>query len=1516
MLLATEISTSQGIAKALKGPGLTCGEKIDTATAAWEMSSIYFPHKDEFLLDWLSSMLVKPPTKKKEENPQLDVRYWNLFDSILTHFHNAKTSNRIPVIRVPLILAFSASYQNFHELKTDDVQKITHLYDTIQNCLQLLSQPTFAFAYRPQMEQLLSTFESLIWALDAQMGAQSLENKDLLASFVEMANIIVPQLDAHMLTSANQRKTFSALLGQPYRSIMRVHMDIEKYPDTIFADLKKHLDLLIQNGLFHPDTVMEYPTVLQTTLNKSTAVSTKNQSYAKKLFDESVELLKSSKSARDSQAVLYILPSLLSMFVHSYRKKRKALSMSNSLGNTSSLDIGRTVEFGFFQAIHNILSPEIGKGKASLEVLNRLFQNLLDMNVYHATNDSVAKDQHGFLSEVTAQVFKQLENPVYQGSVLEAISLLLEIDDTLIEPYMSSLWPYMLDPVAAAEKESYVLAKGILNTYAKSRQIGEYIQSLMSALNDYGEDQNEYFLRKPIFSRAFLLEFSACVHNNVPPSQALSIFQIFYEHLTSEHGAKQPAKKRKISKEMAASNERSHRLSIEFLCQFLLSIRLSPQQSLSFTSSLQQTSETFIMDRLTANNPQLATPALQLHQALLTAFSDLYFDLLDATTKDKLATNIQQVIAATSEHSTNLAMTTMVLATNAGLQFSYYSLLRDFKPSSITIENLVNSTLSLLLPKLSKNGIWNGRLIDLTTDNIGTACWKVLAEDWLPTISTLARPEHMSLITSMISADDHTEQQISGHWSIHGINVNILRSAEFYELVRLRETTFQALYSGFVENIELLARKTPGWKPMSELAAALKESSFKIQESSDVLNAISTQLQKIHLFPMEFFNKYHRQHLVLTMLLIEKLSCNGSTALYKSQLALLCRSFAYKLIHYRGEIGFLNGNPVFLKWWITMSAFYYVKQETDSDAFRLYQDIVATTVSLEKLLLSKLIEDASAGNQSSRSNIQSCEDALRSIFLQEAQKAGKHGHVELEFIIALLSVFNRQLSTNVKRSSNRDQNLALWKSTNLQSDLDKFVVNQCKELKLELFKALDGGSEVISHRLSHQLSTFSSILSLSHQLLRQHYILAKSDDQQHSKILGPILGLISPCLKVLQSYVSSKDAKDDMIFINLLKVCAEMAMTICSALPEMQDDGATKRIIAFSWFVYELAHRHNNRECQKLVDDAFINLVATLSLQQFNDILSCIIQRSTMENSSEVLTAEYASKAESALRFMRLLMESCTTEQRKAIRDSISSIIMMISNIIDKAISPNVVKLSLKLMAHIVNDQVLGLRGYDISLILAAISQLRSPAVPTKLTMGTKQDANDIFDSIYRVLSGILKTRKQQLSHVITPFISIVESLMHCFKSLHPSVAISSQKKKNNSKKRNVQDQTFPLLTDHAPLSEMNAHNYSRLLEGLGDQSASNTANTIAGKSHNLAKAFSKHSPYVLAEYLSIQSNPISTISLPTLRSALRPGLFALLDICGEHERDMLMTSIDTSQKMLFKTMHTEWTKTHRYTGR
>lgn len=96
------------------------------------------------------------------------------------------------------------------------------------------------------------------------------------------------------------------------------------------------------------------------------------------------------------------------MFVQSYRKKRNALTISNVLKNVSSMDVNRTVEFGFFQAMHNILIDATACPNASLEALNNLLQNMLDMNIYHATNDTVAKEQHEVLSGVTEMLFRGL----------------------------------------------------------------------------------------------------------------------------------------------------------------------------------------------------------------------------------------------------------------------------------------------------------------------------------------------------------------------------------------------------------------------------------------------------------------------------------------------------------------------------------------------------------------------------------------------------------------------------------------------------------------------------------------------------------------------------------------------------------------------------------------------------------------------------------------------------------------------------------------------------------------------------------------------------------------------------------------------------------------------------------------------------------------------------------------------------------------------------------------------------
>jgi len=159
---------------------------------------------------------------RKEENPQLDERYWKLLSDLLRHYVNSKASDRIPTIRVPLILSFSAAFQNFQETNGWDAQKLISLYRSIQDCLQLLSQPALAFAYRPAMDQLFTTFENLIQVIDGQMIIDGSERNQLLVELMRAANIIIPNLESHMLTSANQRKVGL----NSYKPTVSMHMHI------------------------------------------------------------------------------------------------------------------------------------------------------------------------------------------------------------------------------------------------------------------------------------------------------------------------------------------------------------------------------------------------------------------------------------------------------------------------------------------------------------------------------------------------------------------------------------------------------------------------------------------------------------------------------------------------------------------------------------------------------------------------------------------------------------------------------------------------------------------------------------------------------------------------------------------------------------------------------------------------------------------------------------------------------------------------------------------------------------------------------------------------------------------------------------------------------------------------------------------------------------------------------------------------------------------------------------------
>ena len=55
--------SSEKIAKAMKGAGLSVEERIVTATEAWSNNQLFFPNKDDFLFEWLCTALTKTKVK-------------------------------------------------------------------------------------------------------------------------------------------------------------------------------------------------------------------------------------------------------------------------------------------------------------------------------------------------------------------------------------------------------------------------------------------------------------------------------------------------------------------------------------------------------------------------------------------------------------------------------------------------------------------------------------------------------------------------------------------------------------------------------------------------------------------------------------------------------------------------------------------------------------------------------------------------------------------------------------------------------------------------------------------------------------------------------------------------------------------------------------------------------------------------------------------------------------------------------------------------------------------------------------------------------------------------------------------------------------------------------------------------------------------------------------------------------------------------------------------------------------
>ncbi|KAF9954171.1 hypothetical protein BGZ72_004790 [Mortierella alpina] len=378
-----------------------------------------------------------------------------------------------------------------------------------------------------------------------------------------------------------------------------------------------------------------------------------------------------------------------------------------------------------------------------------------------------------------------------------------------------------------------------------------------------------------------------------------------------------------------------------------------------------------------------------------------------------------------------------------------------------------------------------------------------------------------------------------------------------------------------------------------------------------------------------------------------------------------------------------------------------------------------------------------------------------------------------------------------------------------------------------------------------------------------------------------------------------------------------------------------------------------NEKDVTLLKQSYLSMLSQLSEDLFDSLLHWLLEEA-------VSPRERALDELVLVRYLDATFLSAHHTQKRKVRRQVSKLLTQLTRILQMTQSVQVVIGVLNVVAGICSESSFELRSWEIGLALETIVSLMSPATPllscstSSAVALTNQDTSHIFTALYHILINIARFRQEELTTLIPVFTSILQGMVHGFKSLHASIAKRQQGVESLVKSPFMllsAGSVHPGAVGHESLGALGsaaggvmigdplpvecAENFSRLLTALGSKGVSSFNSHGGGNSAteessvsggggggsftittDASKAFGKHAPYILMEYFAIQSSVVASISQQSLRSALLPGLYALLNLCSDWEREMMMVGLDNTGKTLLKGIYADYLKYHKYTGR
>jgi hypothetical protein len=220
--------------------------------------------------------------------------------------------------------------------------------------------------------------------------------------------------------------------------------------------------------------------------------------------------------------------------------------------------------------------------------------------------------------------------------------------------------------------------------------------------------------------------------------------------------------------------------------------------------------------------------------------------------------------------------------------------------------------------------------------------------------------------------------------------------------------------------------------------------------------------------------------------------------------------------------------------------------------------------------------------------------------------------------------------------------------------------------------------------------------------------------------------------------------------------------------------------------------------------------------------------------------------------------------------------------------------------------QTAALRSSDISNILVFASQCC-----TRSAAHDQSTSRSDFQTLVSITGTLVRSRRDLMINVLPHVGLLLRQFILCFRQQRPQLGAKQS--------RQVSD-TLPIWISPADsLGVDEARALSRLIENLGTKTivrifAAPPSGTEAAAT-SLARPFSKHAASVIQAYVDTINDPLCTVSAG-VRREMRPGLFMLCGMLGEHTRDAMMaSSLDSSGKIIMKGLWHDYEK-QRYVGK